>query len=85
MEKGSNMMSKQELTRMLRDASDLEEGVIGFLTDYIRLYFDWSGFPKDTVTEIKGMLDRIRSDSERHYRMVENLLTWVSDRGEDEF
>ena len=78
------MISKQDLTRMLRDASDLEEGIMGYLTDFMRLYFDWSVFPEDKAREIKGMLDRMRSDSQKHFRMVENLLAWISGRREDE-
>ena len=79
------MISKSELTRLLRDASDLEEGIMGFLTKYFERYFDWKDFPPDDIDETKRMLKRMREDSARHNRMVEELLAWVSERREDEF
>jgi hypothetical protein len=78
-------ISKEELTRLLRDASDLEEGIMGFLTKYVEEYFDWTGFPPDKVKEAKGLISRIRTDSESHNRVVEDLITWVSNRRENEF
>lgn len=78
-------ISKGELTRLLRDASDLEEGIMDFLTKYVEEYFDWTGFPPDKVEEAKGLIKRMRTDSERHNRIVESLITWVSDRRENEF
>jgi rubrerythrin len=82
---GAVMINKSELTRLLRDASDLEEGVMGFLTKYLEKYFDWTGFPEDKVAEAKNLIDRMRTDSEKHNRVVEELLAWISGRGEDEF
>jgi hypothetical protein len=79
------MIGKDELTRLLRDASDLEEGVMGFLTKYVEEYFDWSGFPQDRVSEAKGFIKRMRADSERHSSMVEGLISWISERRENEF
>jgi hypothetical protein len=79
------MISKDELTRLLRDASDLEEGVMGFLTKYVEEYFDWTGFPPGKVSEAKGLIRKMREDSERHNRMVEDLLQWISERRENEF
>jgi rubrerythrin len=73
------------LTRLLRDASDLEEGIMGFLTKYVEEYFDWTEFPPDKVGEAKKLIARIKTDSERHNRIVEDLITWVSDRRENEF
>jgi rubrerythrin len=79
------MISKSELTRLLRDASDLEEGIMGFLTKYFERYFDWKDFPRDKIDETKKMLKKMREDSDRHNRMVEELLAWVSERRENEF
>ena len=79
------MISKSELTRLLRDASDMEEGIMGFLTKYVEEYFDWSGFPPERVNEAKAMIRKMREDSDRHNRMVEDLLQWISERREDEF
>lgn len=78
------MIGKDEITRLLRDASDLEEGVMGFLTKYVEEYFDWSGFPSDRVSEAKGLIQRMRADSERHNRKVEGLISWISERRENE-
>lgn len=79
------MMGKKELTTMLRAASDLEEGVMGYLTKYLEEYHDWSGFPSEKVAAVKKMIARMRKDSERHNRIAENLMSWVSWREENEF
>lgn len=79
------MIGKEELTSLLRDASDLEEGIMGFLTKYVEEYFDWSGFPPDRVSEAKGLIQKMRLDSERHNRTVEELISWISERRENEF
>ncbi len=78
------MIGKDEITRLLRDASDLENGIVGFLTKYVEEYFDWSGFPLDRVSEAKGFIQRMRADSERHNRTVEGLISWISERRENE-
>ena len=79
------MIGKKELTSLLRDASDLEKGIMDFLTKYVEEYFDWSGFPPDRVAEAKRLIQRMREDSERHNRVVEGLIEWISERGENEF
>jgi rubrerythrin len=79
------MISKDELTRMLRDASDLEEASMGFFTGFVEKYFDWTGFPSDKVSEAKKLIEKLRTDSEKHNKIVENLLVWISERGENEF
>jgi hypothetical protein len=79
------MITKDELTRLLRDASDLEEGIVGFLTKYVEEYFDWSGLPPDRVAEAKRLIQRMKDDSERHNKIVEGLISWISERGENEF
>ena len=78
-------MSKDELTRALRDASDLEESVMGFLTKFVELYFDWSGFPPEKVKTAKKLIRKMNVDSEKHDKMIEDMLTWVSDRRDNEF
>ena len=79
------MISKDELTKLLRDASDLEEGIMGFLTKYVEEYFDWTGFPPGKVSEAKELIHRMSKDSDKHKRMVEDLLQWISERRENEF
>lgn len=79
------MISKDALTRSLRDASDLEEGIMGFLTRYVDRHFDWSGFPPDRIAEVKRMIHKIVLDSSEHKRLVEELLEWISGRRENEF
>ena len=79
------MIGKEELTSLLRDVSDLEEGAMGFLTRYVEEYFDWSGLPPDKVATVKRLIQRMRGDSERHNRVVEELISWISERRENEF
>lgn len=78
-------MSKEELTRALRDASDLEESVMGFLTRFVEMYFDWSGFPQEKVRTAKELIRKMNADSEKHDKMIESMLSWVSERRENEF
>jgi rubrerythrin len=79
------MITKDELTRMLRDASDLEEGIMEFLTKFVERYFDWRGLPPDKVSAAKMLIEKLRTDSERHNKIVEDIITWVSGRKENEF
>jgi rubrerythrin len=79
------MITKQDLTHLLRDACDLEEGYMRFLTDYTQKYFDWTGFEHMKVMEAKRLLERLAKESERHKRMCEDMISWVSERKEDEF
>ena len=78
-------MSKPDLTRALRDASDLEESVMEFLTRFVQLYFDWSGFPPEKVKEAKKMIERMNIESDKHAKLIEDMLSWISERSEDEF
>ena len=79
------MITKQELTGMLRDASDLEEGIMEFLTTFVEKYFDWTGLPPDKVSASKKLIEKLRTDSERHNKIVEDIITWVSGRKENGF
>ena len=79
------MISKEKLTRLLRDACDLEEGYMQFLTDYAQKYFDWTGCDHTKVSEAKGFLEKLAKESEGHRRVTEDMLTWISDRREDAF
>ena len=79
------MISKDELTKMLRDASDLEEASMGFFTDFVEKYFDWTGFPPDKVADAKKLIEKLRVDSEKHNKIIENLIPWISGRKENEF
>ena len=79
------MISKKEFTELLRDACDLEEGYMHFLTGYTQKYFDWSGYEQMKVMEAKRLLERLVKESERHKRMCEDMIIWVSGRKEDEF
>ena len=79
------MISKDVLTKLLRDASDLEEGYMEFLTEYTRKYFDWTGYDPDKVATAKKLIDRLNKDSDRHNRVIEDILAWVSGRKENGF
>ena len=79
------MISKERLLRVLRDASDLEEGYMEFLTEFVEKYFDWSGYDHERVATAKKLLGKLRTDSERHNRVVEDIMSWVADRDEDGF
>ncbi len=79
------MINKAKLTRLLRDASDLEEGYMEFLTGYIEKYFDWTGYDPEKVKTVRKLLEKLRTESERHKRVLEDILEWVSGRKENEF
>lgn len=79
------MIRKDKLLRALRDASDLEEGYMEFLTKFVERYFDWTGYDPEKVATAKKLLEKLRKDSDRHNKVVEDIMTWVSDRGEDGF
>ena len=79
------MIGKSEFTRLLRDASDMEESYMGFLTEFVERYFDWTGFPPEKVSTAKSLIERLRVESEAHNKVIENLLVWISGRKEDEF
>jgi rubrerythrin len=79
------MIKKDRLIRLLRNASDLEEDYTEFLTGYTEKYFDWTGYDPVKVSEAKKILDRLRTDSERHRKMLEDILTWIAERRENGF
>jgi len=79
------MISKDRLTSMLRDACDLEEGSMEFLTTFVERYFDWTGVPPDKVSSAKKLIEKLRTDSEKHNKAVEDMITWISERRENEF
>ncbi len=79
------MISKEEFARLLRDASDLEEGYMEFLTSYVEKYFDWTGYDPKKVEDAKNLIEKLRVESERHNRVVENILTYISGRKENGF
>ena len=56
-----------------------------FLVDYTQKYFDWTGFEHMKVAEAKRLLERLVVESERHKRMCEDMMDWVSGRKENEF
>ena len=79
------MISKEKLLRFLRDASDLEEGYMEFMTEFIEKYFDWEGFDPEKVKTAKKLFEKLRKESEKHNKMVEDMMMWISGRSENGF
>ena len=71
------MSDKQEITRLIEECIKIEESVIPLYSKHIHNTLFLSGFDKKSAQEVSNILDKLKTDSERHRGVFENLLTEI--------
>jgi hypothetical protein len=77
-------MQKQELIRTLMSAIELEENHSQFVVRFFLENFDWQKVDEEKVERVKKILETIRSQTSNHERMLNEIIEYVNQSGENE-
>jgi len=77
------MASKQEIIKMVDECVKVEESVIPLYSKHIENTVFLSGFDKGSASEVRRILDRVKTDSEKHKVIFDGLLTKIKESSKD--
>ena len=78
-------MNRNGLISALKSALELEEEHTPHVANFFIEDFDWGHVEKEKVERVKEILGVIRSQTEEHAMMIDELIGTVEAGGTDEF
>ncbi len=79
------MLKKQETLNILAKALQVEENLIPVYAKHLYSAVFWTGIDKDKAEKVKELLRQLHDDSNRHKKMVEDMIGYVKGQDKDAF
>ncbi|MFC1479937.1 hypothetical protein ACFL5Y_00620 [Candidatus Omnitrophota bacterium] len=79
------MMSKEELLTILENARLAEEKSIPIYTKHLKSAVFWTGVKQEDVEKIRETLRILAEESEKHKKIVEDLIEQVKTKEKNAF
>jgi hypothetical protein len=78
-------MKRDDLVKLLMEASELEEGHSAFIAKFFVEDFDWNGVEAEKVDRVQTILRAIGSQTMNHGRILNDMVGMIRESDQDEF
>ena len=80
------MVNREKTIAILNKEAVYEDNLVKSLTEYCRLSKEnITDIPEEKKNQILELLEKIRKDSERHERMIRDLIDYALNKGDVEY